>query len=147
MPASSMVPAFPMLLRPSGAILYRLRMKSDTEWQTDGRISAVAVFAASHAGFQGHFPGRPILPGFLHIQLVLDILRIFEPQAELTAILSAKFHYPILPGAEIQIDHCRQLYNQAIAKLQIGEELASSVEFQFYTGSAPVPAAVVLQTS
>lgn len=166
MPTETANPAFPMLLRPSGATLYHLRMetdqrsdpsaaaesgavsaKPDTGWQTNDRIFAVAAFAADHPGFQGHFPGRPILPGFLHVQLAVDILRIYEPQAELTTVLSAKFHHPILPGAEIQIDLFRQLQNQATAKLQIGEEPASSMEFQFSTVSEPPPAELVSQTS
>ncbi len=146
----SAIHSFPMLLRPSGATLYQLRIeadkrpgapaaagqlagksKSDTEWQTDDRIAGLAVFAADHPGFQGHFPGTPILPGFLHIQLAMDIVQLCEPQAELAAILSAKFHQPILPGVEITIDILRQSQHQAIATLRTGDEPASRMEFQF----------------
>jgi 3-hydroxyacyl-[acyl-carrier-protein] dehydratase len=70
---------------------------------TGGRIEAQASFLASHAGFQGHFPGRPILPGFLQIQLVLDLLHLCGKPNGLSAIHGAKFLQPILPDQSMDV--------------------------------------------
>src|SRR5690349_11916494 len=42
-------------------------------WPSPDPLVAVAVFPAEYTGFDGHFPGRPILPGFVQIQLAIDI--------------------------------------------------------------------------
>lgn len=60
------------------------------------RISTRAWFPAQHAGFQGHFPGNALLPGFLHVELVLDILRLSFSHIELQAVQNAKFLRPVL---------------------------------------------------
>ena len=69
-----------------------------------GGVSTRAWFPAEHTGFQGHFPGNALLPGFLHIELVLDILRIYFKDLELTAVPSAKYVLPILPDQIVDVN-------------------------------------------
>jgi len=62
-----------------------------------------AVFPKTHPGFQGHFPNHPILPGFLHIQLALDLLKKANLPATLLSVTSAKFLHQIPPHTAVTI--------------------------------------------
>ena len=81
------------------------------------QLRAHAVFPKNFPGFQGHFPHNPILPGFLHIQLVLDLLRKANLPHTLKEIPTAKFTHPIPPETEIQITLTRLNPNIYEAKL------------------------------
>ena len=47
---------------------------------------------ASHKIFKAHFEGMPLLPGFLQIDIVAEVL-----SKEIDAIISAKFVQKVLP--------------------------------------------------
>ncbi len=64
---------------------------------TTNELRAHAFFPITHPAFQGHFPNNPILPGFLHIQLALDLLRAANFPHILKEIQTAKFTPPIPP--------------------------------------------------
>ena len=49
-----------------------------------------------HPIFRAHFPGKPLLPAFLQIDIISNIL-----QDEITAIIYSKFIKPIYPQDEI----------------------------------------------
>lgn len=62
---------------------------------------------AEHAAFEGHFPGRPILPG---VALLAEVLEAVADDAALSALVGAtpqlsvvKFLAPVLPGAVLEI--------------------------------------------
>ena len=68
--------------------------------------SAVTV-GAHHPAFDGHFPGRPILPGVSILAEVLEaalaepaLARSLGPAPRL---LAAKFFVPVAPGASLAI--------------------------------------------
>jgi 3-hydroxymyristoyl/3-hydroxydecanoyl-(acyl carrier protein) dehydratase len=48
--------------------------------------------------FQGHFPNAPLLPGFMHVQLALDILQASGKPYHLISVPAAKFLNPLLPN-------------------------------------------------
>lgn len=105
-------------------------------WQPGKTIHAQACFPAHHAGFQGHFPGKPVLPGFLQVQLVLDILKIFDPASELTAVSHAKFTHPVQPNDIMTVElEIRDGQNVA-ASLRVGNKLVSVMEIQLTSGTA-----------
>ena len=63
--------------------------------------------AADHPAFDGHFPGRPILPG---VALVAEVLEAALDEASLAERIGAspridvvKFLAPVLPGARLAI--------------------------------------------
>lgn len=56
------------------------------------------------AGFEGHFPGAPILPGMCHVDLALRAASLALGVAfELVAVERAKFTRKALPGEELRI--------------------------------------------
>ena len=46
----------------------------------------------THPVFQAHFPGNPILPGFVHIEIIEDVFNI-----DVVGIKNAKFTQTVLP--------------------------------------------------
>ena len=67
-------------------------------------IDAIVAIAADHPATAGHFPGRPILPGALLLDLVIRAAR--AAGVPLSADLSApvvKFHATVLPGQQVRL--------------------------------------------
>ena len=52
---------------------------------------------ASHPVFKAHFENNPLLPGFLQLDIIAEIL-----DKEVEAIINTKFMKPILPGMRIK---------------------------------------------
>ena len=46
-----------------------------------------------HPAFEGHFPGRPIVPGAMLLDLILAAY-----SRPVSAVSRAKFHQPVMPG-------------------------------------------------
>ncbi len=59
----------------------------------DADTAVVILSDASHPVFRAHFPSHPILPGFIHFEIVGDVFNI-----EIESIKKAKFLKPALPG-------------------------------------------------
>jgi 3-hydroxymyristoyl/3-hydroxydecanoyl-(acyl carrier protein) dehydratase len=69
-----------------------------------GAFSAQCRFPEDFAGFQGHFPDRPILPGVCLIQTAVAALesRLGLP-VRLTRVVSAKWLAPVLPDMTLEL--------------------------------------------
>ena len=68
-----------------------------------GTILARFAVPEDHPALPGHFPGRPIVPGVLLLDAVLQGVR--EAQAgRPTRLLRAKFPAPVLPGTEVEME-------------------------------------------
>lgn len=59
------------------------------------------VLPADHPALPGHFPGRPIVPGVLLLDAVLQAAASLGEAPR--RILRAKFAAPVEPGAEVEI--------------------------------------------
>jgi 3-hydroxymyristoyl/3-hydroxydecanoyl-(acyl carrier protein) dehydratase len=64
------------------------------------------AFPAGHAVFEGHFPGRPLVPA---VALLAEVLAAVEADTALGAdawtLSSAKFLVPAGPGTELTLAH------------------------------------------
>ncbi len=69
--------------------LYSVTFKNDEQVE-------ITLANASHPIFKAHFKGMPLLPGFLQIDMLAEIL-----EKEIDAISSAKFVQKILPDERL----------------------------------------------
>lgn len=80
----------------------------------DERIHAIKAVSFNEAFFQGHFPGRPIMPGVLQIEALAQAAGILAVETlELAgtgklvyfmAIEEAKFRSPVEPGVLLDLE-------------------------------------------
>lgn len=70
--------------------------------EADGSLSARFTFPEDFVGFEGHFPGKKILPGVCQIDCLLSMLEgSTGKKALLKEVVMAKFILPVFPGEEI----------------------------------------------
>lgn len=63
---------------------------------------AVVRLNASHPLYRGHFPGNPITPGVVLMQLTTDMLsRITHQKLAMRTVQNVKFRKPIGPSATV----------------------------------------------
>ena len=75
---------------------------SDLEQADDGTLTARFVFPAEFLGFQGHFPGEPVLPAVCEIQGAVAMLEAWEKRrVGLREIILAKFSAPVTCDEEV----------------------------------------------
>jgi 3-hydroxymyristoyl/3-hydroxydecanoyl-(acyl carrier protein) dehydratase len=65
------------------------------------------VIAEDHPALPGHFPGRPIVPGVVILDRVLDALEAAYGPLGALRLPQVKFLRPLLPGepAQVAIEH------------------------------------------
>ena len=70
-----------------------------------GTSSFCTVVEADHPALAGHFPGRPVVPGVILLDLVARALRVAKgANAAIGGIRTAKFRSPVLPGENLVIE-------------------------------------------
>jgi 3-hydroxymyristoyl/3-hydroxydecanoyl-(acyl carrier protein) dehydratase len=70
-----------------------------------------------HPCLPGHFPGRPVVPGVVVLERVLDAIEAaYGPLPQLT-LPQVKFLQPLLPGerAEIEFEACPERSRRGVA--------------------------------
>ena len=71
----------------------------------NGHLSARFVFPDTFIGFQGHFPGNPVLPGLCTIQAVLVMLESSRKrQPLLQHMINIKFLSMVRPDSVLQFE-------------------------------------------
>ena len=72
---------------------------------TGADLSARIELDATHPLFEGHFPGRPILPGVCQLQIMEEILSVaINRKLKLKSISQVKFLVFINPGVNKLLD-------------------------------------------
>ena len=76
-------------------------------------IVGVVELAAGWPHFEGHFPGRPVMPGVLIIEAIAQTGALLTAKSEnldarrdllmLAAVESARFRAPVLPGSTLKL--------------------------------------------
>ena len=82
--------------------------------EIDKTISALKAVTINEPFFQGHFPGRPIMPGVLIVEALAQAAGVLAVESlglagsgklvYFMAIDSAKFRAPVEPGVLLQLD-------------------------------------------
>ncbi len=68
----------------------------------DVQSTATFIFPEGFLGFQGHFPGNPVLPGVCTVQAALVVLQENRKKAvRLEEMVSAKYHGSISCGVRM----------------------------------------------
>lgn len=98
---------------------------------TETRLSL--QIAADHPSFAGHFPGRPIVPGVVLLDEVLQAVEQHLPELGLFAgsgaveIAVCKFLAPVLPGATLALTLTWEGHGTPLSfKLHQGTQLVAS---------------------
>jgi len=65
--------------------------------------SLTLTIPAQHPCFAGHFPGKPLVPGALLIQWLLQTLEAHYPDTGIARIRQLKFLQPVWPDCRLQI--------------------------------------------
>lgn len=68
-------------------------------------ITASFVIPAAHPSFTGHFPGRPVVPGVVTLDHVVQGLIVQIPGAQLYGFPQVKFMKPVLPEMQITVSY------------------------------------------
>jgi beta-hydroxyacyl-ACP dehydratase FabZ len=83
------------------------------EWEPDRRIVGIKNVTINEPFFQGHFPGRPVMPGVLILEAMSQVGAILalkslgratRPVVYLTGIDGAKFRKPVVPGDRLRFE-------------------------------------------
>lgn len=100
-------------------------------WEEDGQtLTAQFRFQKGLEVFRGHFPGNPLVPGALQIEMVRRaLMQVTARTYYLARIKKAKFMAPVLPGDLIILTAQTSAGNplQVKAKLRVGDKVAASL--------------------
>lgn len=89
-----------------------------------GATTARVTFVADHPSLPGHFPGRPIIPGVLLLDAVMQAAGLGRGR-----LLRAKFTAPVGPGEAVDIDLMPRHGDRIAFACRCGDRLVLSGEF------------------
>ena len=114
-------------------------------------ISAVKAVSFNEGFFQGHFPGRPIMPGVLIVEALAQAAGILAVESfglansgklvYFMAIEGAKFRAPVEPGCLLQLDvsflQKRSSVSKFAGRASVDGKLAAEASFTAMIADPP----------
>lgn len=115
------------------------------------RIVAIKAVSMNEEFFQGHFPGRPIMPGVLQVEALAQAAGVLAVESlglagsgKLVYFMSidgVKFRKPVEPGVllrlEVEFVQKRSRICKFAGKAYLGDELATECEFTAMIADPP----------
>jgi len=119
--------------------------------EIDKTISAIKAVTINEPFFQGHFPGRPIMPGVLIVEALAQAAGVLAVESlglagsgklvYFMAIDGAKFRTPVEPGVLLQLDvdfvQKRSSVCKFTGRATIDGKLAAEANFTAMIADAP----------
>jgi 3-hydroxymyristoyl/3-hydroxydecanoyl-(acyl carrier protein) dehydratase len=90
-----------------------------------------AIIPADHPALPGHFPGQPVVPGVVLLDLVQSALRETLPRAQITVLTSVKFFAPLLPEEEATVTVTPKAAGSAGFEIRRGETVIASGQLRY----------------
>jgi len=117
----------------------------------DRSIRAVKAVSVNEPFFQGHFPGRPIMPGVLIVEALAQAAGVLAVESlglansgklvYFMAIDGAKFRAPVEPGVLLHLDvefvQKRATVCKFAGRASVGEKLAAEANFTAMIADPP----------
>jgi 3-hydroxyacyl-[acyl-carrier-protein] dehydratase len=117
----------------------------------DERISAVKAVTMNEGFFQGHFPGRPIMPGVMIVEALAQAAGVLAMESfglagsgklvYFMAIDNAKFRNPVEPGCllhlNVRFTHKKPRVCKFAGQAMVGDQLAAECEFMAMIADPP----------
>jgi 3-hydroxyacyl-[acyl-carrier-protein] dehydratase len=108
----------------------------------DERIRAVKAVTINEGFFQGHFPGRPIMPGVMIVEALESFGLIGSGKlVYFMSIDNAKFRAPVEPGCLLQLEvefvQKRPRVCKFAGRAKIGDQVATEAEFMAMIADPP----------
>lgn len=113
------------------------------EYEEDKKIVGIKNVTCNEPFFQGHFPGKPIMPGVLIIEALaqlsgLMLLKAPEDRGKVGVFLAvdhARFRRMVVPGDQLrlvsEVLRMRPGLLKVAARALVGEEVACEAEMMF----------------
>jgi 3-hydroxyacyl-[acyl-carrier-protein] dehydratase len=120
----------------------------------DERIVAVKAVSMNEQFFQGHFPGRPIMPGVLQVEALAQAAGVLAVESldlagsgKLVYFMSidgVKFRKPVEPGVLLRLEVAfvqkRARVCKFAGKAWLGDDVATECEFTAMIADPPAAA-------
>ena len=117
----------------------------------DESIRAVKAVTMNEGFFQGHFPGRPIMPGVMIIEALAQAAGVLAMESfglagsgklvYFMAIDNAKFRNPVEPGCllhlNVQLTHKKPRVCKFAGQAMVGDKLAAECAFMAMIADPP----------
>jgi len=117
----------------------------------DESIRAIKAVTMNEGFFQGHFPGRPIMPGVLIVEALAQAAGVLAMESfdmvgsgklvYFMAIDGAKFRQPVEPGCllslEVKFEQKRSRVCKFSGQAMIGDKLAAEANFTAMIADPP----------